>query len=52
MRLPDVKLEHIIVKLEHIIAKNSDIHDHIEEHHENETRKIKRKQYTQWISYS
>jgi len=28
------------VKLEHIIAKNSDIHDHIEEHHENETRRL------------
>ena len=34
------------VKLEHIIAKNSDVHDHIEEHHENETQKIKRKQYS------
>ena len=28
------------VKLEHIIAKNSDVHDHIEEHHENETRRL------------
>jgi len=28
------------VKLEHIIAKNSDVHNHIEEHHANETQRL------------